>query len=37
LLKSVSSVVKRNLEINKLEVGMSDYLKPEIQINSVMG
>jgi hypothetical protein len=37
LLKSVSSVVKKNLEINEPEVGLSDCLKPEIQINSVMG
>jgi hypothetical protein len=37
LLKNVSSVVKKNLEINEPEVGLSDCLKPEIQINSVMG
>ena len=36
MLKSVSSVVKKNLEINEPEVGLSDCLKPEIQIDSVV-
>jgi hypothetical protein len=32
LLKSVSIVVEKNLEIIKPEVGLSDYLKFEIRI-----
>jgi hypothetical protein len=37
LLKGVSIVVKGKLEIIEPEVGLSDCLKSEIQINSVMG
>jgi hypothetical protein len=32
LLKSVSSVVEKNLEIIKPKVGLSDYLKSEIRL-----
>jgi hypothetical protein len=32
LLKSVSSVVEKNLEIVKPKVGLSDYLKSEIRL-----
>jgi hypothetical protein len=37
LLKGVSIVVKEKLEIIEPEVGLSDCVKSEIQINSVMG
>ena len=37
MLEGVSIVVKEKLEIIELEVGLSDYLKSEIQNNSVMG
>jgi hypothetical protein len=37
LLKGVSIVVKEKLEIIESKVGLSDCLKSEIQINSVMG
>jgi hypothetical protein len=36
LLKKESIVVKRNSEIIEPEVGLSDCLRSEIQINSVM-
>jgi hypothetical protein len=36
LLKSVSIVVMKNSEINVPEVGLSECLKSEIQINSGM-
>jgi hypothetical protein len=32
LLKSVSSVVEKNLEIIKPKFGLSDYSKPEIRL-----
>jgi hypothetical protein len=32
LLRSVSLVVEKNLEIIKPKVGLSDYLKPEIRV-----
>jgi hypothetical protein len=34
LLKNVSSVVEKNLEIIKPKVGLSDYLKPEIRLTA---
>jgi hypothetical protein len=34
LLKNVSIVVMKNSEINEPEVGLSDCLKSEIQINN---
>jgi hypothetical protein len=36
LLKVVSSLVKKNLEIIEPEVGLSDCLRSEIQNSSVM-
>ena len=37
MLKGVSIVVKEKLEVIEPEVELSDCLKSEIQINSVMG